>query len=93
MAVSVILVAYYGDKWLPDCINSLQQSSAERLHLVLVDNTGNTILDDLDFTGFDYEVISTPHPMGFAEANNYALSHASYLEKFVLFLNQDTVSP
>lgn len=92
MSVSVILVAYHSDKWLPTCIDSLAEASASRLHLVLVDNAGNTLIDDLDLSPFDAEVIQTPRPMGFAEANNYALSHASHLEQVVLFLNQDTVS-
>jgi GT2 family glycosyltransferase len=61
--------------------------------LVLVDNAHNSIIKDLDLTPFDAEVLSTPEPMGFAEANNYALTHAARLEDIVLFLNQDTVSP
>lgn len=65
----------------------------QSLHVLLVDNAGNTIMDELDLTGFDAEVLSTPHPMGFADANNFALTKASHLEDTVLFLNQDTISP
>jgi GT2 family glycosyltransferase len=60
---------------------------------VLVDNDGNSVLSDLDLSAFDAEVLSTPRPMGFAEANNFALTSASHLEETVLFLNQDTISP
>ena len=91
--VSVVLVAYHGDRWLPACIASLAEASTRRLHLVLVDNSGNTGLDRLDLGRFDAEVVRTPRPMGFAEANNYALVHAARLADAVLFLNQDTVSP
>ena len=93
MNVSVILVAYHGDSWLPACLDSLVQSSKKRLHLVLVDNAGNTIIPQLDLSKFDAEVLKTPAPMGFADANNFALTQASHLESVVLFLNQDTISP
>jgi GT2 family glycosyltransferase len=65
----------------------------QSLDLVLVDNAGNTVISELDLSAFDAEVISTPHPMGFAEANNFALVEASHLEDTILFLNQDTISP
>jgi len=90
---SIILIAYDGDDWLPSCINSLRNASADRQHLVLVDNAHNSIIGDLDLTAFESEVLSAPEPMGFAEANNFALVNASRLEDAVLFLNQDTISP
>ena len=93
MSVSVILVAYHGDRWLPHCLGTLPFASRKRLHLVLVDNAGNETIDQLDLSGFDAEIVRTPRPMGFAEANNHALVHASRLEDAVLFLNQDTISP
>lgn len=92
MNVTVLIVAYHGDKWLPACLESLAEASAQRMHLLLVDNSGNSIIDRLDLSSFDVEVIRTPYPMGFAEANNYALIYASHLEESVLFLNQDTIS-
>jgi len=88
----IIIVAYHGDKWLPACVNSLRESLREPVRLVLVDNTGNTSLDLLDLSGFDATVLRTPQPMGFAEANNFALLHGGMESEFVCFLNQDTVS-
>ena len=93
MSTSVILIAYHGDRWLPACLESLTQGSERELHLVLVDNAGNTIIKDLDLSGYDVDLLDTPRPMGFAEANNFALVAASRLEDRVLFLNQDTISP
>jgi len=93
MGISAILIAFHGDRWLPDCLETLASASMEPMHLVLVDNAGNTIIDDLDLSAFDAEVLSTPRPMGFAEANNFALMEAGRLEDAVLFLNQDTKSP
>ena len=90
--VSVVVVAFYGDRWLSQCMDALAQASRGRLHLLLVDNEGNTGLNELPLDRFDTEVLKTPHRMGFAEANNFALTNASHLEEHVLFLNQDTVS-
>ena len=92
MSISVVLIAYHADKWLKPCLDSLAVASNTRLHLILVDNSGNTIIDDLDLTKFDTEIIKTEKPLGFAEANNYALTVCSYLHQNVLFLNQDTIS-
>ena len=93
METSIILIAYHGDRWLPNCLETLAGAGTDPLHLVLIDNAGNTIIDDLDLSAFDAEVLSTPQPMGFAKANNFALVEASRLEDTVLFLNQDTISP
>ncbi|MBD3275528.1 MAG: glycosyltransferase [Candidatus Marinimicrobia bacterium] len=90
---TIILIAYNGDKWLPNCIQSLQNASNQRLHLILVDNSGNSIIDQLDLSQFDFELLTTSKPLGFAEANNFALAKASHVEEYVLFLNQDTMSP
>jgi GT2 family glycosyltransferase len=89
----VILIAYHGDRWLPNCLGTLADASTRPLHLLLVDNAGNTVIQDLDLSAFDAEVLSTPRSMGFAEANNFALVEASHLGDTVLFLNQDTLSP
>ena len=93
MRTSVILIAYDGDRWLPACLNSLASASVEPLQVLLVDNARNNRLDDLDLSHFEAELVSTPHPMGFAEANNFALMEATRLGDVVLFLNQDTISP
>ncbi len=93
MTVSIILVAYHADRWLPGCLASLAGASERRMHLVLVDNSGNTNLHAQDLSPFEAEVLTTPRPLGFAEANNFALVEAGHLEEVVLFLNQDTISP
>jgi len=93
MDTTVILAAYQGDPWVPACLDTLADASTSRPHLVLVDNAGNSIIADLDLSAFRAEVLSTSRPMGFAEANNFALVEASHLEETVLFLNQDTKSP
>ncbi|QXD16184.1 glycosyltransferase family 2 protein [Rhodocaloribacter litoris] len=93
MSASIILIAYHADRWLPACLASLAGASARRMHLVLVDNSGNTVLYEQDLSPFKAEILTTPRPLGFAEANNFALTRAGHLEEVVLFLNQDTISP
>ncbi|MGV6825463.1 MAG: glycosyltransferase family 2 protein [bacterium] len=90
--VSVIVPAYYGDAWLKDCLDSLVTASISNLHLILVDNGGNKSISNLDLQQFDFEVLQTSQELGFAEVNNFALLNASRLEKYILFLNQDTIS-
>lgn len=91
--VTVLVVAYHGDQWIAPCVNSLVEASSDPLHLLLVDNSGNTTLDTLQLDPFYAEVLKTDQPLGFAEANNTALVGADRLSEFVLFLNQDTISP
>lgn len=89
---SVVVVGYQGAKWLPDCLTTLARASARRLHLVLVDNGGNGDLDQLPLSAFDTQVVPTPRPLGFAEANNCGLVAAGLDSDVVCFLNQDTLS-
>lgn len=89
---TIILVAFYGDSWVPSCISSLGKHVPEGTHLVLVDNSGNRCIASLDLAHFNAEVISSDRPLGFAEANNLALSRARLLHRTVVFLNQDTFS-
>lgn len=90
--IAIILVAHRADRWLPACIASLRASLEYPIRLVLVDNGGNTCIDSLDLTGFDAMVLRCERPMGFAEANNFALLNGSLDSEFVCFLNQDTIS-
>lgn len=92
LTTTIIVVAFHSDDWIRACITSLAKASKKKKHLVVVDNSGNSLLSEQNYDAFDCEIIATPFPMGFAEANNYALVHASRLEDCVLFLNQDTKS-
>ena len=93
MKVHVIVVGWNGDEWLPDCLGTLVTASSKRIHLILVDNHNNPGIPDLDLSGFETTILKTPEPLGFAEANNYALVNADWDDDgLVLFLNQDTRS-
>jgi N-acetylglucosaminyl-diphospho-decaprenol L-rhamnosyltransferase len=88
----VVVVGYHGANWLPDCLTSLARASERRLQLVLVDNGGNGDLDRLPLAAFETQVVRTPSPMGFADANNFGLVASGFDAEAVCFLNQDTIS-
>jgi len=90
--VNVLLVGYESEKWLEKCLQSLAAASSSRLHLCFVDNKNNPTFSEMDLTAFDVEVIKTPKPLGFADANNFGLRHTACESKYTVFLNQDTVS-
>lgn len=88
----IILVAYHGQAWLPACLASLQQATANEALLTIVDNAGEHDLSRLPFSPFRCEILETPRPMGFAEANNFALARSRGSHFATCFLNQDTIS-
>lgn len=90
--VSVVVVAYYGDNWMTQCVETLGRASSGPVRVVVVDNAGNSTLGQLDFGRLEVVRLSCPHPMGFADANNFALANGSCETEFVCFLNQDTLS-
>lgn len=91
--VSVIVVAYHGARWIPACLETLADASRERVRLVVVDNGGNDGCIPREHPAFEYVVLQTPRPLGFTEANNFALQqHAASGTAAVCFLNQDTRS-
>lgn len=87
----VVVVGYQGERWLPDCLETLAGASSRPLRLVLVDNGGNGQMDRLPLGRFDTTVVATPRPMGFADANNLGLVEGGLNAEAVCFLNQDTV--
>jgi len=90
---SVILIAYYSDPWIKNCLDTLSHASGNNQHLVLVNNAGNSRLNELTLDQYYPEMLETPRPLGFAEANNFALIHSRGLGEYIVFLNQDTKSP
>ncbi|WP_460166659.1 glycosyltransferase family 2 protein [Thermostilla marina] len=91
MRTNVILVAYHSDRWITHCVESLQAACGHEWHLILVDNGGNNSLEPY-VSQSNVTFLATPRPLGFAEANNFALVNAKIDGELVCFLNQDTVS-
>ncbi len=92
MKISIIIIGYNGDRWLPKCIESLQPHTTHQLEVVLVDNWNNPGLSDLDFKGLEHRIIKPPKVCGFAEANNFAFVNGGCESDAVVLLNQDTWS-
>lgn len=90
-SVTVIIVAYRGERWLSACLKSLRTAS-DNIKLVLVDNGDGNGIDRLSLDEFDCVLLKPAHVMGFAEANNFALTSCPPRTSAVCFLNQDTIS-
>ena len=90
--VAIIIVAYEGDAWIPDCIESLKASTQINALVLLIDNKDNTNLISGEIGSLTIRCFKTPHPMGFADANNFALMKVPSSVPNICFLNQDTLS-
>jgi GT2 family glycosyltransferase len=89
--LSVIVLFYFGERWIKECIQSLEKQSLARLdyEIILVDNGGSTPSVD-NYEGVPNTKILHFHiNYGFAGGNNKALAHAE--GEFILLMNQDVV--
>jgi GT2 family glycosyltransferase len=89
--LSVIVLFYRGERWIQECIQSLQEQSLARstYEIILVDNGGSTP-SVKNFEGRPRtKVLHFSKNYGFAGGNNKALSHAD--GEFILLMNQDVV--
>lgn len=92
LATTVLVVGYNSEKWLAKCLSTLASAATSKLQLCFVDNLNNPTLAECDLSGFDFEVLETAQPLGFAEANNFGIQLSRFESEFTVFLNQDTVS-
>jgi N-acetylglucosaminyl-diphospho-decaprenol L-rhamnosyltransferase len=90
--IVVIIVAYKGDQWIPKCVESIRPSRDHQINLLLVDNFDTPCLASIEKSGINTTILKTPSPLGFAEANNYALVNGGIDSDVVVLLNQDTWS-
>lgn len=91
-SVTVIIVAFHGAQWLPKCLETLRNASSKSIRVCLVDNGGNGDSIPANLSGSQLTVLQTPGPLGFSEANNFALHQIGFDSSFICFLNQDTWS-
>ena len=89
---TILLVGYDSEKWLDKCLSSLASASHQKLQLCFVDNKNNPTLKTLDLSPFSVEILKTPKPLGFADANNFGIQQTHFKSDYTVFLNQDTVS-
>lgn len=89
--LSVIVLFYHGERWIQDCIQSLQHQSlpGSMYELILVNNGGSTpSVGNYDGLS-NVKVLHFSKNYGFAGGNNKALAHAA--GEFILLMNQDVV--
>jgi len=91
--VTIIIVAYHGDRWVERCLRSLVEANNGDWRVILVDNGGNSDLRGLaqGIAPGRIELVVSPGRLHFAEANNFALLRGGMEADAVCFLNQDTV--
>lgn len=95
--LSVIIVTYFSENYLEECLNSLVENndlSASHIEIIIVDNSPylTTSLDNIHKNfrrKFPHvTLISNPQNAGFGQGNNIGAGVAS--GKILLFLNPDT---
>jgi GT2 family glycosyltransferase len=87
--ITIVLVNWNGQKWLPKCLDSLKAQTYKNLEIIVVDNNssdGSTQLIKENYPGV--KLIEHSSNVGFAAGNNLGVSQAS--GKFILLLNTDT---
>ena len=89
--VSILVVNYNGDRFLPALLDSLAAIQQPTHEVVVVDNaSGDGSLPLLAARSW-VKVVRSSENRGFAGGNNLGLGHCS--GKYVLLLNNDTVVP
>lgn len=91
--VGIVLVNYNGKKYLPDCLNSIENQDYEELMTVVVDNCSKD--DSVAFIKGSYskvELISLDENKGFAGGSNIGIKYAIEAGcEWIMLLNTDTV--
>jgi GT2 family glycosyltransferase len=89
--LSVIVLFYFGERWITECINSLEKQSIPRsaYEIILVDNGGSTPSVTIYDSRPQTKVLRFSKNLGFAGGNNRALESAE--GEFILLMNQDVV--
>ncbi len=90
--VSIILVNYNGEKFLADCLSSLNDIDypKDRYEVILVDNASKDGSIEMVRDGFPWvRLVSLDRNTGFAEGNNIGAKEAK--GEYIVLLNTDTV--
>lgn len=91
MGLSIIIVNYNGEKYLENCIGSIQQTlSFNDYEIIIVDNAstdGSLVLLKKKFPFV--KVLEQDVNLGFGKANNRGVKEAKYSN--ILLLNNDTI--
>lgn len=94
--ISIIIPYYHGEKYIEDCITSLQLNKLDTysIDIIIVNNSvrPQPILATISNNYSNITIIEAPSQIGFGKANNLGYKHAKeYGSKYCVFLNQDTI--
>lgn len=89
--ISVIVPVYNVEKYLPQCLDSILDSTFKEIEVILVDDCGQdnsrAICDEYAAKDKRVKVIANPHNMGVSAARNNGLEHAK--GKYISFVDSD----
>ncbi len=90
-AISVIIVNYNGEKYLPNCINSLLNQTLKDFEIVIVDNgsTDSSLNYLKQLENKKVKAVFLEENLGFGAGNNIGFKHCS--GEYIVLLNNDTV--
>jgi GT2 family glycosyltransferase len=89
--VSVIIVNWNGESWLPNCLNALRAQTFFDFETIIVDNASSdssVALIEGDYP--EVTLVRNDRNDGFAKGNNIGYFHAQ--GRYILLLNNDTES-
>lgn len=89
--VSVIVVNWNGEKWLPGCLDALRMQTVKDFEVIVVDNAstdGSVALIEHEYP--EVILVRNDRNDGFAKGNNIGYRHVH--GRYVLLLNNDTVA-
>jgi GT2 family glycosyltransferase len=91
MKISVIIANLNGEKYLPDCLQSLSDQTFRDFEVIVVDNGSTDRSLELVKRDFPWvRVISLEKNTGFAQGNNIGFAASS--AEYVATLNNDTIA-
>lgn len=98
MKLDIVIVTYNSEKWMKNCIESIENSfgvNMDDIYLHIIDNVSKDgtidILNKIKEKSKikEFEIIETGNNLGFGKANNEAAKNAK--SDYIFFLNPDTV--
>lgn len=88
-AVSIIIVTFNSQKYIKDCLQSIQKFEGKIVEIIVVDNaSSDSTLDEIRRSDVKVKLISLNENLGYSKANNIGAKKAS--GEYLFFLNPDT---
>ena len=89
--VLATIVCYEGEKWIQECIESINQNNYDNLEILIIDNASKDKTTSIIETHFENIILfKLPSNVGFGRAANIGIRYAINHEYDYLFLlNQD----